>query len=117
MQVYGDPAEGANCHEVEVTAIDEHTGSITVHRPHWEDENTPDESGRPTSYADVTISGLRQDEFVRCPELRGEGDESATVLEYDPEFAKDVKSTDCAGYHRFRNVSCVCVFACIITSR
>ena len=93
----GDPKDGANCHEVEVTAVDDTKGEITILRPESSDASTLDKNGRPFHYTEVEVGGLKVDEFVRVKALEKEGDGFATVLEFDTEFAKDAKNSDLEG--------------------
>ena len=57
-----------------MTGNDEASGDITVMRNAWTDSDTLDKNGRPHHYAEVEITGLRQDQFMACKVLDKEGD-------------------------------------------
>jgi len=90
LAVWGDPADGANCHEVTiVAAIDDK--SVKVERAAWSDSQTKDRSGKAIKYSKNTIDGLELDQ--RLPgKVKGEGDGSASLHEFDPYFAKGTRS-------------------------
>jgi myosin heavy subunit len=96
LVVNGDPAEGANCHEVTITATDEKTGTVSCQRDKHTDEHSIGSKeyngGVPISFPAMKIDGLipgeMMEDFIK-DEGKGKGfSGTCKLVEWDNEFAQ-----------------------------